>query len=144
MLATLAALGTINLRPLSRAMGFEVEIDAAELKLISPTVASELRCAFAASRGLLLFRGLDEWTRADMLALSSVFGEVEASPSEGEYDWLLEDDPRVHVFRRVPSSRVFEDDAPAGEEDEDEAYDPETGRPSWHADQSFRDPSRAS
>ena len=59
MLATLAALGTINLRPLSRAMGFEVEIDAAELKSLTPTVASELRCAFAASRGLLLFRGLD-------------------------------------------------------------------------------------
>jgi alpha-ketoglutarate-dependent taurine dioxygenase len=141
MLATLAALGTINLRPLSRAMGFEVEIDPADLKSLTPTVASELRCAFAASRGLLLFRGLDEWTRDDMLALSSVFGEVEASPSEGEYDWLLEDDPRVHVFRRVPSSRVFEDDAPDGEENEDEAYDPETGRPSWHTDQSFRDPS---
>ena len=40
----------------------------------------------------------------------------------------------MQEFSKVPSSRVF--DAPS----DAVTYDPVTGRPSWHTDQSFRSP----
>ncbi|KAL1526569.1 hypothetical protein AB1Y20_015277 [Prymnesium parvum] len=79
-----------------------------------------------------------------MLTLSGIFGNVEASPPDGPFDSLLEGDERVHVFSKVPSARVF--DVPGPDEHQHECeidadqYDPATGRPSWHTDQSFRSP----
>ena len=133
---------TFSLALLAPSFGMEVRgLDMIALHS-DPEVVRALRRAFAASKGLLLFRNLEGWRREDMVALSAVFGTVEASPPDGAFDALLEDDERVHVFSKVPSARVFDTalqgvDATARDPDQ---YDPATGRPSWHTDQSFRTP----
>ena len=95
-----------------------------------------------------------------MLALSGIFGLVEHGDVDGSFETLLEGDDRVHVFSKVPSARVFDGDATsvgagasseavdpaaaaaaaAASSADPEQYDASTGQPSWHTDQSFRDP----
>ena len=48
----------------------------------------------------------------------------------------MDDAGRVHEFATVPSSGVFQGKA----DDTAWQYDAETGKPSWHTDQSFRSP----
>ena len=141
--------------PLTPNFGLEVQGFSAQ-NLGDPLLSGLLRSAFVASKGLLLFRELDGWRREDMVALSAVFGDVESSPSDGSFDSLLDGDSRVHVFSKVPSARLYDgtstedEDAVAVIADDEGAasvdlkdpdrYDPATGRPSWHTDQSFRSP----
>ena len=67
---------TLRLRPLSPALGFEVSGPVVEA-VRSGRARALLRRAFAASHGLLVFRGLESWQKEDMLALSGIFGLVE-------------------------------------------------------------------
>jgi len=149
----------LRLRPLSPALGFEVTGPVVEA-LRSGRAREVLRRAFAASHGLLVFRGLESWQKEDMLALSGIFGLVEHGDVDGSFETLLEGDDRVHVFSKVPSARVFDGDATsvgagasseavdpaaaaaaaAASSADPEQYDASTGQPSWHTDQSFRDP----
>eukprot|EP00629_Pelagomonadales_sp_RCC1024_P017253 CAMPEP_0119282204 /NCGR_PEP_ID=MMETSP1329-20130426/26234_1 /TAXON_ID=114041 /ORGANISM="Genus nov. species nov., Strain RCC1024" /LENGTH=594 /DNA_ID=CAMNT_0007282851 /DNA_START=128 /DNA_END=1909 /DNA_ORIENTATION=- len=133
LLKTAAAL---ELRPLSARGRFGLEVVGLDNVTES---APALRSAFAASRGLLLLRNL-QLKREDIVELSEVFGCVEASPADGDYERLLDGDARVHEFSTVPSSGVFKGDAAMTANVEDCQYDAATGRPSWHTDQSFRSP----
>ena len=134
LVAVLACAEALEFRALSPALGLEV-VGLERRAIGSKETSSELRAAFAASRGLLLVRGLDGLTKDELVALASTFGRVEASPADGAYEALVEGDARVHEFSTVPSSKVFGGERPA-----DWRYDAEAGRPSWHTDQSFRDP----
>ena len=124
----------IELHPLSPSFGLEVRGIRRE-DLSSKQAHKTLRDAFAASRGLLLLRGLT-LTCDELITLSSVFGDVEAAPADGSYESLVDEAGRVHEFATVPSSGVFRGEACTG----DWQYDAETGKPSWHTDQSFRSP----
>ena len=131
----LAAVHAIELHPLSPSFGLEVRgITRDDLR--SQKAHKTLREAFAASRGLLLLRGLRGLSCDELITLSSVFGDVEAAPADGSYETLVDDAGRVHEFATVPSSGVFQGEACTGEWQ----YDAETGKPSWHTDQSFRSP----
>ena len=131
----LAAVHAIELHPLSPSFGLEVRgITRDDLR--SKKAHKTLRDAFAASRGLLLLRGLRGLSCDELITLSSVFGDVEAAPADGSYETLVDDAGRVHEFATVPSSGVFQGEACTGEWQ----YDAETGKPSWHTDQSFRSP----
>ena len=146
---------TLRLRPLSPALGFEVSGPVVEA-VRSGRARALLRRAFAASHGLLVFRELEGWQKEDMLALSGIFGLVEHGDVDGSFETLLEGDDRVHVFSKVPSARVFDGDATgvgagasseavdpasaAASSADPEQYDASTGQPSWHTDQSFREP----
>ena len=124
----------IELHPLSPSFGLEVRgITRDDLRI--EKAHKTLRDAFAASRGLLLLRGLT-LTCDELITLSSVFGDVEAAPADGSYESLVDDEGRVHEFATVPSSGVFQGEACTG----DWQYDAATGKPSWHTDQSFRSP----
>ena len=132
----LAAVHAIELHPLSPSFGLEVRGIRRE-DLRSKKAQKTLRDAFAASRGLLLLRGLRGLSCDELIALSSVFGGVEAAPADGSYESLVDDAGRVHEFATVPSSGVFQGEAwTTG----DWQYDVATGKPSWHTDQSFRSP----
>ena len=125
----------IELHPLSPSFGLEVRgITRDDLR--SQKAHKTLREAFAASRGLLLLRGLRGLSCDELITLSSVFGDVEAAPADGSYESLVDDAGRVHEFATVPSSGVFQGEACTG----DWQYDAATGKPSWHTDQSFRSP----
>ena len=124
----------IELHPLSPSFGLEVRGLAKE-DLRSKKAQKTLRDAFAASRGLLLLRGLRGLSCDELINLSSVFGDVEAAPADGSYEVLVDAAGRVHEFSTVPSSGVFRGEACTGWQ-----YDAETGKPSWHTDQSFRSP----
>ena len=131
----LAAVHAIELHPLSPSFGLEVRgITRDDLR--SKKAHKTLRDAFAASRGLLLLRGLRGLSCDELITLSSVFGDVEAAPADGSYETLVDDAGRVHEFATVPSSGVFQGKA----DDTTWQYDAETGKPSWHTDQSFRSP----
>jgi alpha-ketoglutarate-dependent taurine dioxygenase len=131
----LAVVHAIELHPLSPSFGLEVRgITRDDLR--SQKAHKTLREAFAASRGLLLLRGLRGLSCDDLITLSSVFGDVEAAPADGSYESLVDDEGRVHEFATVPSSGVFQGRA----DDTNWQYDAETGKPSWHTDQSFRSP----
>ena len=125
----------IELHPLSPSFGLEVRGIRRE-DLSSKQAHKTLREAFAASRGLLLLRGLRGLSCDELITLSSVFGDVEAAPADGSYESLVDDAGRVHEFATVPSSGVFQGEACTG----DWQYDAATGKPSWHTDQSFRSP----
>ena len=131
----LAAVHAIELHPLSPSFGLEVRGLAKE-DLRDKKAHKTLREAFAASRGLLLLRGLRGLSCDELINLSSVFGDVEAAPADGSYEVLVDDAGRVHEFSTVPSSGVFRGEACTGEWQ----YDAATGKPSWHTDQSFRSP----
>ena len=131
----LAAVHAIELHPLSPSFGLEVRGLAKE-DLRDKKAHKTLREAFAASRGLLLLRGLRGLSCDELINLSSVFGDVEAAPADGSYETLVDDAGRVHEFATVPSSGVFQGKA----DDTTWQYDAETGKPSWHTDQSFRSP----
>lgn len=137
-----AGVDDLHISPIAGSpFGYLVEgLSRAHLHPPSAAVARKLRRAFGHSRGLLLFRGLDtpSWTSSDMVMLSAIFGSVESAPADGPYESLLGGDERVHVFSKVPSSRVFGRGG-AARADPDR-YDAATGTPSWHTDQSFRDP----
>jgi taurine dioxygenase len=131
----LAAVHAIELHPLSPSFGLEVRgIRRDDLR--SKKAQKTLRDAFAASRGLLLLRGLRGLSCDELITLSSVFGDVEAAPADGSYETLVDEAGRVHEFSTVPSSGVFQGRA----DDTNWQYDAETGKPSWHTDQSFRSP----
>ena len=125
----------IELHPLSPSFGLEVRgITRDDLR--TEKAHKTLREAFAASRGLLLLRGLRGLSCDELIALSNVFGDVEAAPADGSYETLVDAAGRVHEFATVPSSGVFQGKA----DDMAWQYDAETGKPSWHTDQSFRSP----
>ena len=124
----------LEFRPLGPALGLEV-VGLRRRDIGRDETSRALRRAFAASRGLLLVRGLEGLAKDEMVALASTFGAVEASPADGAYESLLDGDARVHAFSTVPSSEVFRGETPA-----DWRFDEKTGRPSWHTDQSFRSP----
>lgn len=132
----LAAVHAIELHPLSPSFGLEVRGLAKE-DLRDKNSHKTLREAFAASRGLLLLRGLRGLSCDDLITLSSVFGDVEAAPADGSYETLVDEAGRVHEFATVPSSGVFQGRADVTASWQ---YDAATGKPSWHTDQSFRSP----
>lgn len=135
VLLAAAAASSIELHPLSPSFGLEVRgLNRDDLS--STGSHKTLREAFAASRGLLLVRGLHGLSCEELINLSNVFGDVEAAPADGSYETLVDEAGRVHEFATVPSSGVFQGEARAG----DWQYDAATGTPSWHTDQSFRSP----
>ena len=142
ILSFACAVRTPTFSPLAPGFGFEVHgLDMKALGSDSELQAL-LRRALAAANGLLVVRDVDlaSWTPAEMHAFSLVFGAVEASAADGDFEWLLDSEGCVHAFSKVPSARVFDhEDAGAGSDAD--TYDAETGRPSWHTDQSFRSPS---
>lgn len=87
-----------------------------------------LRLGFASSGGLLVVRGLT-LNKDDFVRLCSVIGIVEAAELDGAHEQFVDDDMRVHEFSTVPSSRV-----------ESTSIQFDGFGPSWHTDQSFRDP----
>ena len=144
LLPASAAAAYFDYTPLRADIGFGFMVHGlTPAALASEENQRELRLAFAASRGLMLFPGLWTWSREDMILLSSVFGNIEASPPDGPYETLLNNDTRVHVFHKVPSARVFDGKSPEAEAldtvDGDQ-FDAARGTPSWHTDQSFRKP----
>ena len=120
----LAAVHAIELHPLSPSFGLEVKGLAKE-DLRDKNSHKTLREAFAASRGLLLLRGLRGLSCDELINLSSVFGDVEAAPADGSYETLVDDAGRVHEFATVPSSGVFQGRA----DDTNWQYDAATGSP---------------
>ena len=144
LLPTSAAATYFDYTPLRADIGFGFMVHGlTPVALASEENQRELRLAFAASRGLMLFPGLWTWSREDMILLSSVFGNIEASPPDGPYETLLHNDTRVHVFHKVPSARVFDGKPPEAEaldSVDGDQFDTARGTPSWHTDQSFRKP----
>lgn len=133
--AASSAAYAIELHPLSPSFGLEMRgLNRDDLS--STATHKTLRAAFATSRGLLLVRGLHDLSCDELIALSNIFGDVEAAPADGSYETLVDEAGRVHEFATVPSSGVFQGEAQAG----DWQYDAATGTPSWHTDQSFRSP----
>ena len=103
-----------------------------------------LRKAFSSSEGLVVIPGLFGLSPTAMVEVVELLGEVETAPADGSYETVLEGEPRVHEFSKVPSSRVFDtnhsDADPKSAGDGSVVFQPLTGRPSWHTDQSFRSP----
>ncbi|KAJ1451765.1 hypothetical protein M885DRAFT_529042 [Pelagophyceae sp. CCMP2097] len=126
----IGAVAGLKFKPLGGALGLEVfgALDVTR-------DADALRCAFAASRGLLIFRGLLNFNKDDMVALSAVFGSVEPSPADGDYETLVEGDARVHQLSGVSSSRVFADDGASLPVRSDASQ----GGSLWQTDQSLCD-----
>lgn len=94
------------------------------------------------------------FTGADMVAVAGLLGRVEVAPADGTYERCLPDAPEVHEFAKVPSARVFEarhrncgasalaaSRFTAAPGSSYMPFDPQTGEPAWHTDQSFRSPS---
>ena len=102
LLACAAALAlrttaSLELRPLAGRFGLAAHgIVRGELN--NATTRHALRAAFAASRGLLLVRGLEGLTREELVELSAIFGDVEFGPADGDYEKIVEGDARVHEF----------------------------------------------
>eukprot|EP00746_Dinoflagellata_sp_MGD_P030353 gnl/MRDRNA2_/MRDRNA2_17197_c0_seq1.p1 gnl/MRDRNA2_/MRDRNA2_17197_c0~~gnl/MRDRNA2_/MRDRNA2_17197_c0_seq1.p1 ORF type:complete len:300 (+),score=33.96 gnl/MRDRNA2_/MRDRNA2_17197_c0_seq1:63-902(+) len=101
-----------------------------------------------------------------MHTVISHLGQVDEQPADGSFMRVLPHQPSIHEFSKVPSSRVFDSsDGPRCGEPGSEGqsslqcsrqahsgalhlenetqFDPVTGRPSWHTDQSFRSPALA-
>lgn len=130
-------------RPLHDALGAEVVgADTAALQSGSESVCKFLRSALDIGLGLLLLRvDTNLWDAAAMRNFTSCFGQLEDAPVDGNYERFLEPgDGRVHVFSKVPSARVFDTHSANEEQRHATVWDPRTGRPSWHTDQSFRSP----
>ena len=132
----LAAVHAIELHPLSPSFGLEVR-GITRRTCADKKAHKTLRDAFAASRGLLLLRGLRGLSCDELIALSNVFGDVEAAPADGSYE--------VARGRRRPRPRVCHGAlvgrVPRRGRRHDVAVRRRDGQaPSWHTDQSFRSP----
>lgn len=125
---------------------------ATALRSDPTALQATVRGAFRDSQGLLVIRfNPEDFTGADMVALSGLLGRVEAAPADGSYERCLPDAPEVHEFAKVPSARVFEAKhrehgvsalaRSCSTESSYKPFDPESGEPAWHTDQSFRSPS---
>ena len=103
----------------------------------------EAREAWARHGGLLALRGTDltDTTPGELVAWSEVFGTVEQVPQTGREDKMVAGFPIMRIgnvrdatgklkaqLLRVPQLR----------DDADIRYDPETRRPVWHTDSTFR------
>ena len=112
----------------------------AALESADDALVATVRRAFDASGGVVVVRGLLGLSAGDFVALGALLGRVETAPRDGPFEAVLAHEPRVHEFSKVPSARVY-DGAPAAAAGAASArYDPASGRPAWHTDQSFRAP----
>ena len=137
--------------------GLEMGNVTVEALRSDPAARAAVRAAFRRSNGLLLLQfDPAAFTGAAMVEVAAVLGRVEAAPADGSYERCLPDAPEVHEFAKVPSSRVFEarhrelGAAAAGSSavsssssvsSSYQPFDPASGEPAWHTDQSFRSPS---
>ena len=137
--------------------GLEMGNVTVEALRSDPAARAAVRAAFRRSNGLLLLQfDPAAFTGASMVEVAAVLGRVEAAPADGSYERCLPDAPEVHEFAKVPSSRVFEarhrelGAAAAGSSavsssssvsSSYQPFDPASGEPAWHTDQSFRSPS---
>ena len=144
-------LDMVSLAPL-RGSSFGLELHGMTIATLrsDPTAQATVRSAFHDSQGLLVMRfNPENFTGADIVAVSGLLGRVEVEPADGTYECCLPDAPEVHEFAKVPSARVFEARhrergagarAACTAESRYKPFDPKTGEPAWHTDQSFRSP----
>lgn len=105
---------------------------------------TEARRLWAEAGGLLAVRGpaLAELPPADLVSWSGVFGTVEREEMSGRDDFVVSGHPILRIGNTTHADgrpRASFAEVPALRSDDDVRYDPETRRPVWHTDSTFRE-----